>query len=347
MFAVDNLFLQINSTTMKQKATLKNLSKTLNISISTVSRALKNHPDISDETKKKVKELAALMDYEPNTYAINLRTNKSNILGVIVPEISNFFYHSFIAAIEEEARRLNYMLLILQSANNAETELENLKLCRMNRVAGVFVALTSHTKEIRPFLQLEETGTPIIFCDKVPDFEACNKICSADAEATIISANAILKSNKRKVLAVLGNIDLSITKKREQVFKETLENSKEKISLEITHANSSEEATHKTLQYLSNNIQRPEVIFCMSDEILTGVMKAIYQTELKVPKDISVIAISNGFLPTLFSPEITHVVTSGIDLGKLAFKRMMDYQSGKTFAQELTIRARFVEGGSL
>ena len=155
-----------------------------------------------------------------------------------------------------------------------------------------------------------------------------------------------IQMNKQKVLAIFGNPELSITRNREKTFIKILGDKIQAKNFFSSHATSAPEAQEQTTAFLKSK-NKPEVIFCMSDEILTGVMKAIYQSELKVPKDISVIAISNGFLPTLFSPEITHVVTSGIDLGKLAFKRMMDYQSGKTFAQELTIRARFVEGGSL
>jgi LacI family transcriptional regulator len=103
---------------MSTGATLKNIAKALNISISTVSRALKNHPDISDETKRKVTETARMLEYEPNAYAISLRTKKSHLIGVIVPFISNYFYHSFITAAEEEAKRNGYSLLILQSDDN-------------------------------------------------------------------------------------------------------------------------------------------------------------------------------------------------------------------------------------
>src|SRR5436190_18632438 len=98
-----------------QKSTLKKLSQSLGISISTVSRALKDHPDISLATKNKVKELAAAMEYEPNSYAVQLRTKQSNVLGILLPSIDNFFYDSFIAAVEDEARRYGYSVLIMQS----------------------------------------------------------------------------------------------------------------------------------------------------------------------------------------------------------------------------------------
>ena len=110
--------------------TLKLLAQQLQLSISTVSRALKDHPDISAATKAKVHALANSLDYEPNAYAIQLRTQSSKIFGVIVPAISNLFYDSFIAAVEEESRKNGYALMILQSSNKAENELDNLKIFR-------------------------------------------------------------------------------------------------------------------------------------------------------------------------------------------------------------------------
>lgn len=332
---------------MKPKATLKNISETLHISISTVSRALKNHPDISEETKRKVMELASVIDYEPNTYAINLRTNKSKIFGLIVPVISNYFYHSFIASVEEEARRMGYSLIILQSGDDTQIEMENLRLCRINRVAGVFVSIATQTKDIKPFLKLDEVDIPVIFFDKVPAFEACNKICLADSEAATIAAEIIIEKNKKNVLAIFGNTELSITQKRQKAFSETISSHPSQIQVINTNADSAEEATQLTWQFCSS-AHRPDVIFSMSDEILTGVMKGVQKLKLRVPEEISILSIcNNNFIPSLYDPPITFIETSGFDLGKLAFKRMMDYQSGKTFVQQLTVPSKLVEGGSI
>ena len=332
---------------MKTKATLKNISETLHISISTVSRALKNHPDISDETKRKVMELASVIEYEPNTHAINLRTNKSKIFGLIVPVISNYFYHSFIASIEEEARRIGYSLIILQSGDDPQIEMENLRLCRINRVAGVFVSIATHTKDIKPFLKLDEVDIPVIFFDKVPAFEACNKICLADAEAATLAAEIIIEKNKRNVLAIFGNTELSITQKRQKAFSETFSSHPSQISVINTNADTSEEAMQLTLQFCSPS-HRPDVVFSMSDEILTGVMKGVQKLKLQVPDEIAILSIcNNNFIPSLYDPSITFIETSGFDLGKLAFKRMMDYQSGKTFVQQLTVPSKLVDGGSI
>jgi LacI family transcriptional regulator len=332
---------------MSSGATLKNIAKALNISISTVSRALKNHPDISDETKRKVTETARMLEYEPNAYAISLRTKKSHLIGVIVPFLSNYFYHSFITAAEEEAKRNGYSLLILQSDDNPETELENLKVCRMNRVAAVFISISPLTKDIKSFIRLREDNTPVIFFDRVPEYEACDKVRINDEEAATIAAERIIKSGYKKVLAIFGNPELSITRNREKTFIKILEHKIQAKNFFTSHATSAPEAQEQTTAFLKSK-NKPEVIFCMSDEVLTGVMKSIQKLKLRIPEDIAVISISNdSFIPTLFEPEITYIETSGYQLGKLTFKRMLDYLSGKTFIQEVLLPPKLVEGGSI
>lgn len=313
----------------------------LGISISTVSRALKDHPDISDKTKQRVTELALALDYEPNANAINLRSSKNNLFGLIVPTISNFFYDSFIAAVEEECRRNNYSMMILQSGDDPVVEQENIKLCRQNRIGGLFACITSQTSNFEPFFKLHNIDVPVIFFDKVPDDSRANRVCVADAASATIAANTILEKKKKKVLALFGNQNLSITKKRLEAFQKT---TGKKTKLIIEHVNNAEEAQQATSLALKDN---PDTIFCMSDEILTGSMKAIQQAGLSIPGDIAVIAISNGFIPKLYFPEITYVETSGYKLGKLAFSSMMACLGGSTFLQELTIECLLVEGGSI
>jgi LacI family transcriptional regulator len=321
--------------------TLKKISEVLGLSISTVSRALKNHPDISEKTKQRVTELANALDYEPNANAVHLRTSKSNLFGLIVPTVSNFFYDSFIASVEEESRKNNYSLMILQSGDDPAIELDNLKLCRQNRISGLFACITSKTENIDPFFKLKDLDIPVIFFDKVPEINDCNKVCVADMASATLAANAILGKKKKKVLALFGNSHLSITKKRLDAFTNTID---KKAKLLINHASSADEAQEITYSVLN---QKPDTVFCMSDEILTGAMKAIQRAGLKVPEDIGVIAISNGFIPRLYFPEITYVETSGYKLGKLAFSSMMACMAGSTFIQELTIESLLVEGGSL
>jgi LacI family transcriptional regulator len=331
---------------MGHNTTLKKISQILDISISTVSRALKDHPDISEKTKKKVLELANTLEYEPNAYAINLRTNNSRIFGLIVPSISYYFYDTFISSIEEECRKTGYSLMILQSGDDIETELSNIKICRHNRVSGVFACITPTTTDINPFLKLDEQDIPLIFFDKVPAYDGCNKICVADAHAAKMAAGLIIKKQKKKVLGLFGNKSLSITQKRLPAFTEVFQQPHITTKLVTDLALSFEEAYEKTMLALQKK-DRPDTIFCMSDEILAGVMKAIQQLQFQIPQDIAIIALSNGIMPKLYYPEITYVETSGYKLGKLAFTHMLACIAGNTFVQELTIESVLVEGGSI
>ena len=324
--------------------TLKKISEVLGLSISTISRALKNHPDISEKTKQRVVELATTLDYEPNANAINLRTSNSKLFGLIVPSVSNTFYNSFIAAVEEESRKAGYSLMILQSGDDPAMELTNLKLCRQNRVSGLFVCISPETTNIDPFLKLREVEMPVIFFDKVPEDPTCNKVCVADAASATTAAMTIISKKKKKVLALFGNPNLLITKKRLGAFKQTIEDNGDKIKIISETALNTSQAEERTLENLK---QKPDTIFCMSDEILMGVMKALQKENIKTPADIGVIAISNGEIPKLYYPEITYVETSGTKLGKLAFSRMMVCLAGSTFIQNLTIDSVLVEGGSL
>lgn len=331
---------------MKNTATLKKISAHLNISISTVSRALKDHPDVAPETKTRVKELAELVDYEPNAFAINLRKSNSNLFAIIVPEISNFFYHSFIKVIEEESRKNGYSVMILQSLDSPELEKENLRLCRHNHVAGIFVAISNKTTNFDVFRKIEEIEIPLVFFDKVPHVEAFNKVCLADYEAGQLSAEKLLAGNKEKVLAIFGNAALSISQRRMQGFMDKCNAINPAIVIETHWAENPGEAKKIVLEYFEL-AQPPTAIFSMSDEIMCGVLKGLNHLKLNLPTDVSLLTISNGFLPSLFSPEISYVETNGDMLGKLSYTRMQEIISGMKFIRENFLTCSFHAGGSV
>ena len=332
---------------MKQGTTLFQISKILKISPSTVSRALKNHPDIAPDTRKKILELAERLDYEPNLYAVGLRTNNSKEFGVILPNLSGFFYDSFISALEEDARRMGYAVIILLSGDDPGIELENLKICKQRRVDGLFVCITPQTTDVSSFLKFQASETPVIFFDKVPMEEQINTVCVADEEAAILSANALLDAGKKKILSLFGNLNLSISRRRMDAYREAFRRKKEEKAISIQHAFDSEEARKIIHMAFTAEKERPDAIFCMSDEILIGTMKALQEIHLKVPNDVGVLAISNGFFPKLYHPEITYVETSGQKLGKMALSRMMEYLGGDKSFADRRVESVLVEGGSL
>ncbi len=325
--------------------TLKKISEVLGISISTVSRALKDHPDISSVTKRKVMELALALEYEPNINAINLRNKHSMLFGLIVPSISRYFYDSFIFSVEEESRKKGYSLLIMQTGEDTEVEQNNIRICRQNRVSGVFACLSANTVDIEPYNRLKDANIPIVFFDKVPDQETLVRVTTADADAASIAAETLILKRKKNILAIFGNKHLSITRRRLAAFLEKMEQQSDVI-LSVEYAHDPQEAAELVRTYYGRT-HHPDAVFCMSDEILTGVMKSLQSMHMAIPEQTGVLALSNGFFPRLYYPEITYVETNGYDLGKLAFARMMEQVLDLEVQKETISAARLVSGGSL
>lgn len=328
-----------------ENITLKRIADVLGLSISTVSRALKNHPDISANTKKRVHEISTFLDYEPNINAINLRAKKNRVLGLIVPTISGFFYDFFISAVEEECRANNYTLMILQSGDDPEIENNNLSICRQNRVSGLFVCLAANTVNMSVFDKFIEAGIPLVFFDKVPEAGSYNKICIEDEKAATLAADLLIEKNKKNILALFGKKEMSITRIRLQAFDARVKQHK-KLTYDFEHCITSDEAKNITKQYFSKP-ETPDAVFCMSDEILIGAMKCLQELKIKIPDKVSVIALSGGFLPKLYTPEITYIETSGYKLGKLAFTKMINCLNGSTEPAVLFTKSPLVKGGSV
>jgi LacI family transcriptional regulator len=331
---------------MKPAITVFELSKILKLSPSTVSRALKNHPDIAPETRQRVLELSKKLDYEPNIYAVSLRTRNTQEFAVIVPSLSGFFYDSFISAVEQEARKLSYSLFILLSGDDPKAEIEHLKVCKQRKVEGIFACITPHTKDFSPFQKLQKLDMPVIFFDKVPLQGHFTKVCVADQRAAELAAIALINSPRKKILSIFGDLNMSISTRRHDTFINTFKKASSTQQVIIDFAKSTEEAQQIVLAAFSL-VERPDAVFCMSDEILIGVMKAIQMMQLDIPKQVAVICISNGFFPKLYHPAITYVETSGEKLGKLAFARMLDYINGNKEAGELVVESLLVRGESL
>lgn len=327
-----------------KRATIFEISKLLSISSSTVSRALKNHPDIANTTKARVLELAKKLDYEPNLFAVNLRKDDSREIAIIAPTLSGFYYDSFISAVEIGARKLGYSVIILLSGEDPQVEAQSLKTCRQRRVACIMVCVTSKTFETDIFKSIQSVNIPIIFFDKVPKIEDAISVCSDDYRAASLAANTLLARNKKRILSIFGDSNYSITQNRLHAYTAVLKG-EPGVQNHVVHASNSLEAEEAVLKVFQND--QPEAIFCMSDEILIGVMKAIQILKLTMPNPISVIAISNGFYPKLYFPEITYVETSGFKLGELAVNTFNSITKGESLETKVVLEPHLIEGGSI
>jgi LacI family transcriptional regulator len=286
------------------------------------------------------------MEYEPNGFAVNLRKKRSDTYAILVPEISGYFYHSFIQSIEEEARKRSYGVMIMQSMNDPDIERENLKICRYNHLAGVFAAIGSGTTDFAPFQKTEDFGIPVVFFDKVPENGEATSIQIADYDAGALAAEKLNECEKQNVICLLGNPTLSITRLRRSGFEDTWAKTKRNTPIWLHVEN--EEAAYQVMMETCRKKCTNLAVFCMSDEILCGAMRALYELKASIPDEVAIIALSNGFMPRYFNPTVSYIETSGYNLGKLSFAAMEKKQSGNT---EIVVKERlgcaYFEGGSL
>jgi LacI family transcriptional regulator len=313
------------------RTTIKDIARELGINPSTVSRALHNHPDVSAETKAAIKKLAAKMDYRPNQMAINLRSGHSKTIGLIIPEISMFFFPSVIKAIEEETHQRGYNLLVLHSNDSAQREIENAEICAFNGVAGVLASLTRESFDIEHFSDLEFAGMPVVYFDKVLQDTVAHKI---EIPSEMAAKKAVvellnIKKDAQRVCGIFGDVRLHMTQGRVEGFRKGLREQNSPFRLDnIVFADSMEEARKATLELFAQQV-KPDAIFAMTDEVLAGILQAIGKLQLHIPNDLAIVAISDGYLPNLSAPPLPYVETSGYKTGRTAIQLLFDLIDGK------------------
>jgi LacI family transcriptional regulator len=302
----------------KKQITLKGIADMLGVSHTTVSRALKDHPDISQEMKLKVQELAKQLHYFPNTLAVNLRKNRTNNIGVVIPEISNYFFPSVLRGIEEVFQSKGFYVLIMQTNESVLREKEMVEILMGNRVAGLLVSVTSETKNYNHFESVEDAGIPIVYFDKVIKNEDVFKV-EIDGEKDAYEGTMhLIDYGFKNIAMIAGNPNMSISEKRINGYKKALKDSGIKFfSNNVLYAGNTSEAEFFTQQILSRE-NPPDAIFTISDQNLEGALKAIHRMKLNIPEDIALLSFSDGPLTEILNPSVSCIKHSGYQVGNKA-----------------------------
>ena len=314
------------------RTTIKDIAHVLNINPSTVSRALKNHPDIGAKLKEKIKVVAEELGYTPNQYAVSLRHGKSFTIGLIIPEISMYFFPSLIKSIENIVHQKDYHLMVLHSNDDVEREKENAKICVNVGVDGLLVSLTKETTDLKHFNRLVDNGVPIVYFDKSTETKDTFNVVIFGEKAAYDGVQYLLSKPKsaKKIFGIFGDKRLSITKDRLRGFEKALKENKIKpLDNMIGYANNPDEAAgiFKAV-YTSKN--KPDAIFVMSDELLAGVALVVKELKINIPEDLKVITLSDGFFPKFLAFNLPFIHTSGYQLGVAAANLLFDLIEKKT-----------------
>lgn len=305
--------------------TIKDIAKKLKISASTVSRALRNHPDISQQTKTKVQALAKKLDYHPNSIAKSLKKQKTYNIGVIVPDIRHDFFANIISGIEDVAYDRGYSILVSQSHENEEKECFNINAMISNRVDGLMISISQKTKNKAPFLSLKHRKIPFVFFDRVfDDFEA-SMVVVDDFAGAQHAVEYLIEKGYRRIAHFAGPEYISISHARFQGYKTALEKHDIPFDPQLVFYGGFNEddgitGFHKLLQLE----EMPDAIFAVNDPVAIGAFMQIKANGLKIPDDMALIGFSDNPIMALVQPPLTTVKQPTYEIGKVAAKLILE-----------------------
>lgn len=307
------------------QVTIKDIARELGISASTVSRALKDHPDISKETKKAVHELAVKLNYEPNIVALSLRSRKTKTIGVVIPEVVHFFFSTVISGIEHEANRLGYSVILTQSAESLEREKSSVKALFNSRVDGMLMSISRETTDYEHIDAILNRGIPMVFFDRIYPGPNRNTITINDYSAGKMATEHLLSQGRKKIAHIMGSPKLEISKERFRGYQDALKEHQIRFipDLVVNCEEGTLEAGKESMQILLNGNIRPDAVFANNDVLAMGAMQIIKSTGLAIPKDIAVIGFSNWFYSQMTEPPLSSVDQPGFEIGKNALRMLV------------------------
>ena len=302
---------------MKQKITIKTIAKELGVSTSTVSKALKDSHEISKETKDKIQAYANLFNYKPNSLALQLRNQKTKVIGVILPKIVHHFFSTVITGIEEGANKKGYHIMVCFSNESYKKEVETLKVLSNGSVDGLIVSIAKETLENKDFNHIKELVTeeiPLVLFDRVVDEILCDKVVVDDVGAGYKATKYLINNNRKKIALITTPNHVNVGALRRQGYEKAhIEEYLKTDKNLIVEVNEKEDIKTQIEKVFDQDIN---AVFAVNEIYAANSMKIAKERGLKVPEDISIIGFTDGLISEYSSPSITTIAQHGYTMGK-------------------------------
>lgn len=308
----------------KKVPTIKEIAKKLNISVSTVSRALHDHPSIGLRTKMQVQKLAKEMNYEPNQTAIRFKQGKTFTLGLILPNLQEEYFSLAISGVEDTAFKNNYNVLIGQSHDLLDREQKIVETMRKHRVDGVLVSISKQTNSIAHFKQLDEYNIPVVFFDRVPNVPDIHSVWCSLYYSTVEAVELLFAKGHQRVGYIQGPLSLNIKNERLEGYHTAHEKNKRPINQSyIVTTDLSRKSTEAAIEKLLSLNNRPTAILAFNDNVALDTIQYAKKKKLKINKDISVVSYANW------------PIISYLDFPPVASVEQFPYEQGSRAAELL------------
>jgi len=307
----------------KERVTIKDIARELGISPSTVSKALKGHPDISSETKRAVRELVEKWNYKPDPIALSLKGGHGRTIGVIVPEIVHYFFSTVISGIEDIAYDTGYNVMFCQSNEFYEREVKSVETLLSCRVDGILVSLSKHTSDYDHFRKIIKAGIPLVFFDRICDGIETDRVIVDDEQGAFDAVDHLIRTGCKNIVHLSAPQTLVIGKNRKEGYiRAHRENNLNVQEENIIKCDTAEE-TETVIPELLRRSPRPDGIFAVNDLTAAAAMKMVKLGGCTVPDDISIVGFSSDLISDLTDPTLTSVQQHGDIVGKEAFSMLI------------------------
>lgn len=317
----------------KKQITLADLAKSLGISTATVSRALKNYPDISKETKRRVLELAKEMNYRPNSMAAGLRKRESNIIGVIVPSIVNHFFSSVIKGIMEVAYQQNFRVMLCQSNESHDKEVADANALFGSRVDGVMISLAHETQSIEHLKIFQDAGVPLVFFDKTPEgMPNISRVVVDDYQGAFQAVDHLIRKGHHRIAHFRGPLEASTSRNRLKGYKDALKSHDIPFDENLIYPckDISLEEGKKFAISLHKNHPDCTALFTITDLVAIGAMLAFRELGIHVPNQMAICGFSNNPMASIIQPSLSSVSQPSLEMGrKAAHLLLKEIQAGR------------------
>ena len=313
-----------------KEVTIYDIADKLNVSIATVSRALKDDKVVNKKTKKKIFDLAEKMNYRSNRFASNLRNPKTETIGVIVPRLNSNFMSSVIAGIESVANSEGYNLIISQSSEEVEKEIASAKTMFNNRIDGLLVSLAYDTEDISHFNIFHKKNIPLIFFDRVKDQQHYSNIVIDNKKAAYDATTHLIEQGCKNIAHVTAIPKQNVYKDRLDGYQQALADNKIKFNEKnIIISNLSMEAGSTAKEAIMQMKTLPDGVFVANDNCAVGCMLALKQAGVHIPEDIAFVGFNNDSVSKVIEPNLTTINYPGYEMGEVATRNLINHLNGE------------------
>ncbi len=318
--------------------TIKDIARELNLSPSTVSRALSNHQDISEATREKVTELARRYNYRPNLVARNLKARESRTIGVLVPSINDNFFSTVISGIEDVAYRSGYYIMVSQSNEDYHREVFNTGAMMANQVAGVICAVSQTTMARDHFTAMKRANIPLVFFDRVIDDLDASRVTVNDEAGAAEVTEHLISRGYRDIVHLAGPGHISTAIERLKGFQRTLERHTIPVGESSVITGGFQEVDgYRSMDLMIQRGQVPDAVFAVNDPVAMGAIRRIKEEGLSIPGDIAVAGFNNDPVTACIDPPLTTVEQPALEIGHTAAELMLEHiQSDNSLLSTVT-----------